>query len=101
MCESFSASRFQLPASQQEHALKIKEIQTQIVDSRQVINLTRKNLTDFLTEFTNEKHNAGFSYIEFLKHYVAKERSIYTSMNHLKPSGSVYVGFCWIPTALV
>jgi len=57
-----------------------------------VINLTRKNLMDFLTEFTNEKHNAGFSYIEFLKHYVAKERSIYTSMNHLKPSGSVYVG---------
>lgn len=54
--------------------------------------LTRKKITELLHEFIDDKLLVGFSYVEFLKHYVAKERALYTAMNTFRISGSVLVG---------
>jgi vacuolar-type H+-ATPase subunit I/STV1 len=32
-----------------------------------------------------------------MRHYVAKEKQVYSSMNNFKLSGSVLVGYAWIP----
>ncbi|KAL4453720.1 hypothetical protein ABPG74_009616 [Tetrahymena malaccensis] len=98
ICESFNANRFQCPSNQAEFNQKKAEIDRQIIEGKQIINLTKKNLLSYLEAFTLVKHDANCSYIEYLNCYVAKEKSIYQAMNCLRISGSVLVGFCWVPT---
>ena len=40
----------------------------------------------------------SISLVELYKHFLYKEKAIYTQLNKLKEEDKLFHGYCWIPT---
>lgn len=64
-----------------------------------VINLTKSNIENMLLPFSEVgfQKKGNCSYLEEIKLFVLKEKTIYHNMNLLKLQSNIYSGFCWLP----
>lgn len=59
--------------------------------------MTRQSLNKILDEWVEPRIGDSFSYIEELRLFIAKEKTIYHNMNLLTIKSSVLGGYFWCP----
>jgi V-type H+-transporting ATPase subunit a len=98
ICESFSAARYNIPEDPHQFEEKVNEVDTQLIESVNIIRVTKNHIEVSLDYFANpRKLEIPYSYIEEIRLFLRKEKSIYFNLNMLKLQGVVLHGFCWCP----
>ena len=55
------------------------------------------NFVDYLTQYNPLKDNNDLSTMLVYKHFIAKEKELYKTLNMFKECGALFVGLIWIP----
>lgn len=98
ICESFSASRYNIPEDPRDFEAKVHDVDTQLIESLNVLRVTKNHIEVSLDYFANpRKIEIPYSYIEEIRLFLKKEKCLYHSLNMLKLQGVVLHGFCWCP----
>jgi len=98
ICDAFGASKYGIPIEPQAFERKIFEVEAQLNDAQEVVKITRARIGSLLQFFSdNAASNHSYSYIEFVKLYIQKEKALYHNLNMLKPQHALYLGNCWCP----
>lgn len=73
------------------------DIDQQISDTRNLLHMTRLGVNKVLDDWVAPRIGGEISYIEELRLFLVKEKSIYTNMNLLTVKSSVLGGYFWCP----
>jgi V-type H+-transporting ATPase subunit a len=98
ICDSFGATRFDIPELGEAFMAKEGEINRQLIDVKNLLAITKVQVRGTLQQFS-VPHYPGdeTSHLEELRLYVAREKSIYYALNMLRLENTYYQAFCWIP----
>jgi len=97
ICESFSAKKYRLPTNKDEVFDKIKEIEDNITDSKQLHVMAEKNFRENLSTAI-ETNEFGCARVEAFRILFEKEALIFNTMNLLEETYNIMIGKIWIPT---
>jgi V-type H+-transporting ATPase subunit a len=102
ICDSFGASKYGIPEDRANFDKKVDEVNAQLTDTRNVINITKNHINMLLKSFTDPRDGemGDISYLEEIRLYVLKEKSIYHNLNSLKLQDQLYYGAVWCPLEL-
>ena len=64
MCDSFTKNRFEYPKSQEDMEIRLKDLQTLIDDTYNLIQLTKKQMESSLDDLVKERKGCNCSYFE-------------------------------------
>lgn len=100
ICDSFSATLFELPNHPSEFNEKQQSLEEEQGQTQTTVSLTKKNIEAKLTAFQTKKFpDLECSQITFMQLFVAKESCVYDTLNFFQSNPTTYLGFFWIPTS--
>jgi len=89
--------RFELPPVNRI-AEKLEELKRNIMESRNLTETSRRQLRNYLVQINQIGNEQDVSALEVYKWFVAKEKAIYATINHMRQGKATYIGYLWLPT---
>ena len=96
--DSFLGERYDIPKGDIQDT--IEAVNKRIHETKQLILATQEQITKYLFSI-NQLEDSSISAILLYKWFVAKEKTLYTSLNAFKFGNSLLVGLFWAPTSEV
>jgi len=105
ICDSFSGQRYDLPEAHQLSS-RIEQMLTSINNAKLVFENTRTGLRQQLIDFDRIEGNPNdakqegrkpSSVIYIYKMFLAKEKTLYQTLNMMKQQSTSYTGYFWAP----
>eukprot|EP01017_Pseudomicrothorax_dubius_P037966 TRINITY_DN562_c0_g1_i6.p1 TRINITY_DN562_c0_g1~~TRINITY_DN562_c0_g1_i6.p1 ORF type:complete len:853 (-),score=233.70 TRINITY_DN562_c0_g1_i6:186-2744(-) len=98
ICDSFGAQRFNLPDSQKDYDAKMREIGKELGSTLEVLRGTRRQIDQILQTYSTPRFpDTGMSYLDELRLFLTKEKTLYHNLNLLRAWATYYEGYCWAP----
>ncbi|CAD8075273.1 unnamed protein product [Paramecium primaurelia] len=100
VCDSFNRQRIEYPNSMDELQRKMMELNQQLLEVKNLIEMSKQQLEQSLDELVLQKQGCNCSYFEYMRLYVLKEKYLYVNLNYLTMRGSIFTGYFWLPEGL-
>ena len=98
LCDSFPGERFEVSRNPAQIEAKIRDVTNATNDARKVLTRSRQTLRQQLQEFDRvDGMPIGTSSIYIYKMFLAREKSLYLTLNMMKWQDQTFTGFFWAP----
>eukprot|EP00824_Muranothrix_gubernata_P005823 TRINITY_DN175_c0_g1_i1.p1 TRINITY_DN175_c0_g1~~TRINITY_DN175_c0_g1_i1.p1 ORF type:complete len:838 (+),score=142.13 TRINITY_DN175_c0_g1_i1:2-2515(+) len=95
ICDSFSSERFDVPKN--EIHQKQEEVERKLTDTQNLMQITKDEIKNALLSIAGVTPEINASRLELQKWFVVKEKSLYNTLNYLRPENMLFRGVCWCP----
>ena len=98
ICDSFSSERFDIPKNDVQ--AKQEEVVRKLTEASHLMQITKDEIKNTLNSLSTVGENNA-SRLEMHKWFVMKEKSLYYTLNMLRPENMLFRGLCWCPLAFI
>ena len=100
ICDGYSGTRFEVPPLNELPA-QVALYEEKSRDHDRMLRQTQLQLKKFLRDINKIQEDNGAeasaSTLEVYQWFVSKEKAIFNAINMMRPLGSTYQGFIWVP----